>query len=239
MARGSARLFGIELTQNFDSPYMATSVPEFWRHWHITFSRWILDYIFKPLQMLWRNLGKFGTAFALVIAFLISGLWHGAKAGFIVWGALHGIYLAASVFYAPFRKKWQKKHGIVEGKLTLAWRRFFTFNLICFAWIFFRADNINDAVYIVNHILDIKGSIKVFQSLGFVEYVSKFVLLGNGKFTFLIIFVSIAVYLVVKKKGSSLLSRQPTWLRWCAYYSIVLAILLLTAPTTQFIYFQF
>jgi len=81
MARGTALLFNIDLTENFNAPYLATSVADFWRRWHISFSRWILDYIFKPLQMCWRSSGSIGTPAALLVTFVVSGLWHGAVGG--------------------------------------------------------------------------------------------------------------------------------------------------------------
>ena len=239
MARGSARLFGIELRQNFQSPYLAVSIPEFWRRWHISFSRWILDYIFTPLQMLFRNIGKAGTALALLAAFLLSGVWHGAKAGFIVWGALHGIYLAASVFYAPFRKKWQKRHNTVDRGLAILWRRFITFNLVCLAWIFFRANSLDDAFYLAAHALDVKGSLDTLRRTGLSEYIRQFILVGNGGFAFLAVILSLAVYLVIRRMDPETLFRQPAWIRWCAYSGIVLGLLVLAAPASQFIYFQF
>ena len=240
MARGSARLFGVELTQNFNSPYMAVSVPEFWRRWHMSFSRWILDYIFKPLQMLWRNFGKFGTVLALIVTFLISGVWHGAKAGFVVWGALHGIYLAASVLYTPLRKKWRKKLGLTNGKLSIAWGRFVTFNLVCFAWIFFRANSLGDALYIVSHIADVKGSVEAFRKIGMLKYINTFLLFDNGKFELLILLTAIAIYLLICKRSFSILLRQPILIRWCAYIAILLSLFFLDVPVAQkFIYFQF
>src|SRR5208337_5503010 len=101
MALGVALLFNIRLTQNFKAPYLATTVADFWRRWHISFSSWILDYIFRPLQLLWRNARSYGVAGALLVTFLFSGLWHGASWGFIIWGMLHGIYLASSIYYKP------------------------------------------------------------------------------------------------------------------------------------------
>jgi alginate O-acetyltransferase complex protein AlgI len=116
MALGSARLFNINLTQNFNSPYLATSVADFWRRWHISFSSWILDYIFKPLQMQWRNWKNWGTSTAIFVAFIISGIWHGASWGFIIWGGLHGLYMACSIFYKPYQKKLHKLFGIEKTK---------------------------------------------------------------------------------------------------------------------------
>jgi D-alanyl-lipoteichoic acid acyltransferase DltB (MBOAT superfamily) len=241
MARGSARLFGIELSKNFNSPYMAISIPEFWRRWHISFSRWMLDYIFRPLQMVYRDLENYGTAIAIFITFLISGIWHGAKAGFIVWGALHGIYLAASVFYSPFRKKMYKRLKIENSKIAILWRRFFTFNLVCFAWIFFRANTLNDAFYIIAHIVDVKGTLSILQRIGFSKYFNRFVMLiNNGKINSPpIIIFAIIIYYIIHLHGFSMLAKMPTLIRWCLYYIIVLILFMFAAPNTQFIYFKF
>ena len=100
IALGLARCLGIKLTLNFLSPYWSTSISEFWRRWHISFSRWILDYIFMPLQMQWRDWPrpKLAAALALLVTFLVSGLWHGAGWNFVIWGALHGTYLIVNRF---------------------------------------------------------------------------------------------------------------------------------------------
>jgi D-alanyl-lipoteichoic acid acyltransferase DltB (MBOAT superfamily) len=153
MARGIGRMFGINLTENFNSPYFATSIADFWRRWHISFSRWILDYIFKPLQMGWRNWGRAGTALALVATFLVSGIWHGATWGFVVWGLLHGIYLAASTYYRPYQKKLHAWIGVEKSSWLKWWQTFVTFNLVSFAWIFFRANTFSDAYYVASHLL--------------------------------------------------------------------------------------
>jgi len=150
MARGTGRMFGINLTENFNSPYLATSIADFWRRWHISFSRWILDYIFKPLQMGCRNWGQIGTALALIIAFLVSGIWHGAKWGFIIWGLLHGLYLATSTYYRPYQKRLHKWLGIEKNKWLKWWQVFVTFNLVSFAWVFFRTKNFGDAWYVIS-----------------------------------------------------------------------------------------
>lgn len=151
MARGAGRLFGINLTENFNSPYLATSIADFWRRWHISFSRWILDYIFRPLQMGWRSLGQAGTAAALIVTFLVSGIWHGATWGYVIWGLLHGIYLAVSTYYRPYQKRLHKWLGIEKSKWLKLWQVFITFNLVSFAWVFFRANSLDDAWYIISN----------------------------------------------------------------------------------------
>ncbi|MCE5229824.1 hypothetical protein LLG95_09540 [bacterium] len=146
MARGVARLFGFNLVLNFNNPYLATGIGDFWRRWHMSFSRWILDYIFMPLQLMWRNWPSWGTAAALVVTFLFSGVWHvaGVFWTYIVWGLLHGFGLAAtnqlerSKYYRKNVPTWIKRAG--------------TFAFVSFAWIFFRAHTIDDALLIVKRI---------------------------------------------------------------------------------------
>jgi alginate O-acetyltransferase complex protein AlgI len=152
IAIGIARLFGFNLTNNFNSPYLATSIADFWRRWHISFSRWILDYIFKPLQMQWRNWKNWGSAAALIITFLVSGLWHGASWGYLIWGVLHGIFMAIAVFTAPLERKLLKKYKLTKSKWVRIGQIFLTFNLVCFCWIFFRANSLSDSGYIASHL---------------------------------------------------------------------------------------
>ncbi|HPZ10255.1 MAG TPA: MBOAT family O-acyltransferase, partial [Candidatus Eremiobacteraeota bacterium] len=105
MSLGSARLFGINLTNNFNYPYFSPSTQDFWRRWHITLSGWILDYIFKPLSMKGRNYGNYGVITALIITFVICGIWHGLTLNYICWGLYHGILISLSFLTY---KKWEK-----------------------------------------------------------------------------------------------------------------------------------
>jgi alginate O-acetyltransferase complex protein AlgI len=145
MARGIARLMGFDVVLNFNNPYLATGLSDFWRRWHISFSRWILDYIFMPLQIRWRDGRAVGTAAALIVTFLASGIWHGAAWTFVIWGALHGLGLAVtfeferSAFYRQRLPKWLKQLGV--------------FLFVCFTWIFFRVDSLAAAWLIIRRIL--------------------------------------------------------------------------------------
>jgi len=225
IAIGTAGIFNINLTQNFNSPYIATSVADFWRRWHISFSRWILDYIFKPLQMQWRNCKNWGTATALMVAFLVSGFWHGASWGFVIWGGLHGLYLAGSVFYKPYQKKLHKSFGLEKTQFLKIWQVFITFNLVCFAWIFFRADNLGDAWYIVTHLFSstdtISGSTQFFQLVprsgdNFKEFVIAVVSMG------LLFFVTL---LAKRDKWQLIFYSKPFWIRCFFYYGVVMYLL--------------
>lgn len=128
IAIGSAQLFGYELPENFDAPYVSKDLQEFWRRWHITLSSWLRDYLYIPLG------GSRGSSWLtyrnLMITMLLGGLWHGASWNFVIWGALHGVALAGT-------RIWQRSGRSFEMPSFLA--LILTFNYVCFAWIFFRA----------------------------------------------------------------------------------------------------
>ena len=140
IAIGIALLLGFSFPQNFDSPYAATSVQDFWRRWHMTLSRWLRDYVYIPLG---GNRGRrpILTYRNLLLTMLIGGLWHGAAWTFVVWGGLHGAALAGE-------RLWGERRGRAE-RPTTAWTRWrariVVFHFVCFAWIFFRADSFDAA----------------------------------------------------------------------------------------------
>ncbi len=225
MALGSARLFNINLTQNFNSPYLATSVIDFWRRWHISFSRWILDYIFKPLQMQWRNWKNFGTAAALIATFLVSGIWHGASWQFVIWGGLHGLYMACSVFYKPYQKKLHGAFGVENTWLLKVWQIIVTFNLVSFAWVFFRANSFSDALYIFSNMIYFINGSNILRPSDYSNCF--FVLFAIVYFIFSVSFVH---------SNSRLFYSR---FRWVFYYSLFLIIFYLGIMDSKFIYFQF
>ena len=241
MALGSARLFNINLTQNFNSPYLATSVADFWRRWHITFSRWILDYIFKPLQMQWRNWKNWGTATALVVAFIISGIWHGASWGFVIWGGLHGLSMACSVFFKPYQKKLHKALGIEKTIFLKVWQIFVTFNFVSFAWVFFRANNLKDAVYILENFFNFHVGFHMLSTLGVREFFATDVMLLTGRYVFgTNIFVLFALFIIGNCKHISI-KQKPVFFRVTIYYALILSIIFFGAfnSNEQFIYVKF
>lgn len=225
IALGCAKLFNVELTQNFNGPYLARSLAEFWRRWHISFSRWILDYIFKPLQMHWRNRRNVGTAAALLITFLLSGLWHGASWGFIAWGGLHGLYLAASIFYKPYQKRLHKRLGVEKAWFLKTWQIVITFHLVCLAWVFFRAASIRDAWYVLTHafsgpfrISDLKLEVEILSESGsMVQELA--VALGMGA---LVLLLSV----VGRQRFLDHLAGKPIWFRAPVYYLGLMALLI-------------
>jgi alginate O-acetyltransferase complex protein AlgI len=253
IALGVARVFGIHLTQNFNSPYLADSIPEFWRRWHISFSRWILDYIFKPLQMYWRNWKQWGSVLALIITFLLSGIWHGLTWGFVVWGLLHGLYMGASVLFSPSINRFYKRLKLNKSKFFKAAQVFITFNLVSFAWIFFRAKSITDAIYVItNSLRGIGSSLRLLlRSLvpqvnpaGLTKFIQPY-LLGQDNKSILILVGVLLVALIAsiihaRSKTKEFPLDQSTLVRWSIYYLMVFAILFLGVFNSyQFIYNQF
>src|SRR5918995_152037 len=139
IAIGIALLLGFRFPQNFDSPYAAVSIQDFWRRWHMTLSRWLRDYVYIPLGG--NRGGRLFTYRNLLLTMLIGGLWHGAGWTFVAWGGIHGVALIAE-------RWWRDRPGYVEKPATawsLAWKRLLTFHIVCFGWIFFRSDSFADA----------------------------------------------------------------------------------------------
>ncbi len=137
MAIGIALLFNIKLPINFNSPYKATSIQDFWRRWHMTLSRFLKDYVYIPLGG--NRKGETRTYVNLFATFLLGGIWHGAGWTFVLWGALHGIALM-------IHRAWQKLG--FKMHMLLAW--FITFNFVNIAWVFFRAKEFDDALKVLN-----------------------------------------------------------------------------------------
>jgi len=133
LAMGSALLLGLSLPQNFDLPYRAASLPEFWQRWHISLSTWLRDYLYLPL--LGSSRARWRAVLSLFLTFLLGGLWHGPSWSFVAWGALHGVGLAVSRAWADLKGGRRPARRLVtRGLLTLA-----TFHYVCLGWIFFRA----------------------------------------------------------------------------------------------------
>jgi alginate O-acetyltransferase complex protein AlgI len=153
IARGVSRIYGIELMKNFETPYFSTSIPEFWSRWHISLSTWFRDYVYIPLGGNRMSLSR--NFINLFIVFLLSGFWHGANWTFIIWGALHGVYLIVHrllvgrlTHHFDIDRLQHKPNFVLQGvKLVL------TFHLVLLAWVFFRADSLVSAEQILLKIM--------------------------------------------------------------------------------------
>ena len=150
MARGTSRLLNIELVHNFTQPYFSRNVTEFWRRWHISLSTWLRDYLYVPLG---GNRGSPARTYRnLMLTMVLGGLWHGAGWNFVIWGFLHGTYLAV-----------ERARGVRQHPDGLPPRRdipliLWTFALVCFAWVFFRAADLGQALHVLGGLVDLSGT---------------------------------------------------------------------------------
>lgn len=240
IAIGSARVMGYRLMKNFDRPYSSLSIGEFWRRWHISLSTWFRDYLYIPLGG--NRVPPMRRQVNLFIVFLVSGLWHGADWKFIIWGALHGVYLVIGNLTEGVRLKIRQAIGLTKIEwLNRLVQQLITFVLVTLAWIFFRANSTADALHMIGKL----GGI--FTELGQMAHEGKFsVGIWIAPLKLLLCFVVIGVmeYVhVLQRKNTSvvqLLDNKPRAVRWGVYYALVLAILYLGMFTNrEFIYFQF
>jgi len=217
IAIGASRAMGIGLMQNFNRPYLSSSIQEFWKRWHISLSTWFRDYVYIPLGG--NRVSKQRWLFNLFITFLISGLWHGANWTFIIWGSLHGMYLIIDIL---FKRK---------GKKTF-FNIMITFILVNFAWIFFRANTTSDAFTIVKDIFLKPGKLFIPANEDVIVPV------------YSIIAIFILLIVEIKKEYFDTLfsfSRNKYETVRLLYYALLLFIILYIGVFDggQFIYFQF
>lgn len=236
IAIGSAKVMGFELMKNFDRPYFSKSISEFWKRWHISLSTWFKDYLY--ISMGGNKVSKIRWQFNLFFTFLVSGLWHGANWTYVIWGFLNGFYLVFSLWTSDIRNKVEEKLHISHNK---SYKVITTFSLICFSWIFFRANNISDAFYISTHLFT--GFDKIFD----LNYLRKVISeQGNVKtlefiIACLLLLSMEIVHLIQRKyKIRDLISKNNIVVRWSIYYLLILAIIFLGVfNKNDFIYFQF
>lgn len=231
IAIGTARVLGFRLMENFDRPYAAASINEFWRRWHISLSTWFRDYVYLPLG---GNRGSRGVVYRnLLITFAISGLWHGAAWTYVIWGVLNGLYLVWERFTKPARERFWALLGLADATvLRRAVGIASTFVLICLGWVFFRANNLADATYILTHFYqgwDV-GAIRTEQ----------FLLRQMPVAIASIIFLELMQWLYPKISFTGLIATRPVAVRWAVYAVFVIGVVMFGVfRTNQFIYFQF
>ena len=226
IAIGTAKLFGIKLMTNFASPYFSLSVKEFWSRWHISLSTWFRDYVYIPLGG--SRCSRLRNYANLMITFLVSGLWHGADWKFIVWGGIHGIAQVIEKILGL-----DKLPKGTAGKL-LSWLIVFIFCNI--AWVFFRADSFQDALYVIRH------AVPDFGSLG--SYMQSSIGLEKRKLRYLfavIAIVGIYDFISLKKDIIDVLKNKkiPCLILEYALIILIASALINNAESSQFVYFQF
>lgn len=226
IALGSAKVMGIELMRNFNIPYIATSVKEFWERWHISLSTWFRDYVYIPLGG--NRVTKSRWIINLLIVFLLSGFWHGANWTFLIWGLLHGSFLVIELLVnSTIRKsidtssKWWKFISVLV-----------TFHLVLFAWIFFRANSVDNALYVINQIV-----FNTFNSCCISGMASSPIIICS-------LFIMIALFycadIVRNTEKAREIYLSSVIIRNGIYLFLIYSIFIFgNADKTQFIYFQF
>jgi alginate O-acetyltransferase complex protein AlgI len=270
IAIGAAQVLGFRVMENFNIPYAAKSIGEFWKRWHISLSTWLRDYLFLPIsyavsrkiqteRFMAMRTDVLAYSAGTIITMLIAGLWHGANWTYVLWGGLFGFYLMFSVWTRKIRKKFVR--FVRLNKVPRARNVssvLITFCFVCIAWIFFRASHLDDAFYIITHLLKI-----TFAQLGDLEWTIRSFIFRLNEITFdtplrfnnqpvtsvgnfLIAFAGIAlieISHIFQRRGDfrDMLGRQALWIRWFAYYCLIMAIIFFGVfdSTDQFIYFQF
>ena len=231
VAIGAAKIMGFSLMENFNTPYFAAGVRDFWSRWHISLSTWFRDYLYIPLGG--NRKGRARKALNLMIVFLVSGLWHGADWSFVLWGGIHGA-LQVLEDILPVKQK--------QGGLQL-FRRFGTFLLVTFAWIFFRADSVRQAI---GYIVRMSGVGAAIPAVG-----GDLLSLGLDRAEWGILLVSLLMLfladLIRYLRGQTIdtfLMEQRVWVRWPVIILLIEMLFIFgeygpAFDPQQFIYFQF
>jgi D-alanyl-lipoteichoic acid acyltransferase DltB (MBOAT superfamily) len=231
MAIGTARLLGLSITRNFDFPFFAQNIAEFWRKWHISLTSWLTEYVFTPLNISFRDYGKGGLVLAILINFTLIGIWHGASWTFVLFGFLHGCYYIPLIISGNLNKR--KK--LTKGKFFPSLAEFIeivgTFLLVMFTFVIFRSDTISQAFAFYRSLFSRSLlSSPVFGAANVVEHTLIF-----------IIFLFITEW--TGRDGQYALSDiGKKWhpvARWSFYYATVILVFLFAGSDQQFIYFQF
>ena len=241
IALGSAKVLGFDLTNNFNRPYFATSIKEFWNRWHITLSVWLRDYLFLPLAFSFTGIFKetkyIGIAsvkwifmFASLITFAVCGIWHGEGLNFLIWGLLFGIYLTTANWTIGLNKNLRKRLGISKNSaFYTVYSVLITFILVSFAWIFFRVRNLTDAFLIIKKIYLFSGTLYI------------------GEIRRFLICLTEIIFLIIIDMRTEYFGRWTfpfkniIWLQEQMVYAflIILILLLGVFDGGQFLYFQF
>ncbi len=257
IARGVARTFGFNLIVNFNLPYYSKNPVEFWQRWHISLSKWFQDYLYFPLAMHYmrKTKGVFNKYKAHLYAMTLIGLWHGANWTFVVFGAYWGFVIIGYIkikeylnmnstnIKSPLVKNLFLENNSFGNMVNMA----MMFCVVCAGWIFFRANSLSDAIYILTHA--ITGTLDSLYNMVVMSGSIKDEIIGNGlgvsgfafiTCLFLIGFMEIVHFAQSRVDIEKLFESKPIVVRWAVYYaSVLLMIFFAPAAGRQFIYFQF
>ena len=240
IAIGAARVMGFDLMENFNAPYLANTVADFWRRWHISLSTWFRDYLYIPLGG--NRKGKLRKYSNIMIVFFVSGLWHGASWHYVVWGMLNGIYQIIGDLLMPIRNKFVKIFNVNRTAFSHRLLKIMTtFILVDISWVFFRADSFSQAFEILHKMVTkinlnpmLDGSL---LELGIARPQCIAVMMMA-----VLIFADLCKYFKIDLKEK--LCTQGIWFQYLVYFFLIFSILILGSygpqfDESQFIYFQF
>jgi D-alanyl-lipoteichoic acid acyltransferase DltB (MBOAT superfamily) len=229
MARGVARALGISLVSNFNLPYMATSIRDFWQRWHISLSRWLRDYLYISLGGNRRGPGR--TYFNLILVFTLCGLWHGAAWTFVVWGLVHGVLMV-------LERILEQLHLVRIPRFI---QHIYTYVALSISWVFFRANSLGDAMYVLRYLF---VGWRNFLSPEYMWATVNQMFVTNRLEMLISLFVLLGYILMetitAKTSADTLISRQPIFIRYLAYAALLFTIFQLRiADIQEFIYIRF
>ena len=257
IARGTARLFGVELPKNFIQPYFSKTMPEFWRRWHATLGSWFRDYVFFPFSvskaslklnkkardLMGNEAGRIVAAtMPILVVWMLTGIWHGSEWKYVAWGLFHGILIMRSTIFTPHFDKLSEKLKIKRDCFSFRlYQMARTFFLCCVGRVFFRADSFGAALVIFKRTLQTTG----------------LYLLTNGKFftyglnaanwivavVFMIVWLGVSI-IAEKDDVLEVFEKQNVWFRWILIYALFFAVLVFGKygpgyQVADFIYEQF
>ena len=227
IARGTARLFGVELMRNFEQPYLSSNITEFWRRWHISLSTWLRDYLYIPLGG--SRKGKFRTEINLMVTMILGGLWHGANWTFVIWGALHGIYLIIHKLILRGKQiKTRFEYTSFKSLLIFASKVILTFSLVLITWLFFRAESFPQAFLIIGKFISWEDG----------EFTMRFIRI-TGIFLAVVLTMDILEYYTRKHSFLTLIKSIPVRYAIMSALILVTMIYMFQSEPLPFIYFQF
>ncbi len=228
IAMGVARCMGIKIIPNFNRPFFATSMSELWRRWHMSLIKWLTDYIYTPLSFTLRNWKVWGVVCALMLTFLISGIWHGAAVTFVMWGIVQGFYLSIEALILKRRIAFEAKYKLNDRLWYITFCCVIVYLLFAFSQIYGRCSSIEEAHNVVYKIFNDRGDL-------FVDFTN----LGYGFIMFLILFIKDFLDEYFPGKINKILSNSFS-LRIAVYIIILFMVINMgVLDSGQFIYFQF
>lgn len=230
MALGLAKLFGIKLLDNFNRPFMAKNISDFWRRWHISLSSWCNDFIYNPFIIKYRRFGNTAVVAGIFLTFFIVGIWHGANLTFVILGLLQGAAIVYEFYTKKYRVKFSKRYS---ENMVSGFSRVIVFLFMALSMVFFFSNTLGDAWYLLSHLFS-----------GFRFNINEFNVIKNKpEFIFALFCFFIILQIEIKnEKGNNVVSlfmKQPFYIRWASYFAGLLLIYVFYAGFEPFYYMRF